>query len=70
MDVEIEQIAQKALREFCVHRTILCVAHRLVTILDADQVLVLKEGQIVEEGAPDALANMKDSYFASLLGDR
>jgi ABC-type multidrug transport system fused ATPase/permease subunit len=70
MDAQTDALAQKALREFCAHRTILCVAHRLDTILDSDRVLVLDKGRIVEEGAPNDLVNVTGSVFGGLLGDR
>jgi ATP-binding cassette subfamily B protein len=47
-------------------RTILTVAHRLATAKDADRVLVLEAGQIVEEGAPETLLR-RGGRFAALL---
>lgn len=47
-------------------RTVLLVAHRLSTVRGADQVLVLAEGQIVEQGPPDQLGSI-DSYYARAL---
>jgi ABC-type multidrug transport system fused ATPase/permease subunit len=47
-------------------RTVLIVAHRLSTVRGADQVLVLAEGRIVEQGPPDALGSI-DSYYARAL---
>ncbi|GIG23867.1 ABC transporter ATP-binding protein/permease [Cellulomonas denverensis] len=47
-------------------RTVLLVAHRLSTVRGADQVLVLAEGRIVEQGPPDQLGSI-DSYYARAL---
>jgi ABC-type multidrug transport system ATPase subunit len=46
--------------------TIICIAHRLNTIMDFDQVIVLDEGRIIERGEPGVLA-LEPSIFASLL---
>jgi ABC-type multidrug transport system fused ATPase/permease subunit len=70
MDTRTEALAQKAMKELCTNRTIICVAHRLDTILDSDQIVVLDEGRIVEQGAPDALVHMGGSYFEELLRNR
>jgi len=70
MDAESDNLAQQALREFCAQRTILCVAHRLDTILDSDQILVLDKGRVIEAGAPNDLINIPGSAFGGLLGDR
>ncbi len=50
LDNESERLVQEALAELIPHRTTLVVAHRLSTIEHADQVLVLDEGQLVEQG--------------------
>jgi len=70
MDAESDDLAQKALRELCAHRTILCVAHRLDTILDSDRILVLDKGRVIEEGVPNDLINIPGSALGGLLGDR
>ena len=43
--------------------TIVVIAHRLSTVMDADRLLVLEKGKVVEEGSPDDLLLNKESYF-------
>ena len=51
LDTETERAVQTALEEVRPGRTIFCVAHRLSTIKNADRIVVLHEGRIVEVGA-------------------
>ena len=55
LDSRNEQAIQEALRRVAAGRTTLVIAHRLSTIVDADQILVLQEGRIVEQGRHEAL---------------
>lgn len=55
LDNESEKIVQKALEELMENRTTLIIAHRLSTIRDADEILVLKEGRILERGTYESL---------------
>ncbi|NRA76155.1 MAG: ABC transporter ATP-binding protein, partial [Planctomycetes bacterium] len=55
LDSESEQRVQQALDELMRDRTVLVVAHRLSTVRDADRVLVLEKGHIVEQGTDDTL---------------
>lgn len=50
LDTESEALVQEALENVMRDRTVLVIAHRLTTIKDADEVLVLEQGQIVERG--------------------
>jgi subfamily B ATP-binding cassette protein MsbA len=51
LDTESEQIVQEALVKLMVGRTSLVIAHRLTTIMDADEILVIEGGKIVERGS-------------------
>lgn len=50
LDTQTERNIQASLSRVCENRTTLVVAHRLSTIVNADQILVLKEGEIIERG--------------------
>ncbi|KAJ5810965.1 ABC multidrug transporter [Penicillium robsamsonii] len=66
VDQETETIILDVLHERFPEHTVVCIAHRLKTILDYDQVIVLDEGSIVEFGNPVTLAS-QPSRFADLL---
>jgi ATP-binding cassette subfamily B protein len=66
LDSRTEAAIQKTLRKVRAGRTTLVVAHRLSTIADADQILVLKAGQIVERGAHHELVAHLGGEYAAL----
>lgn len=55
LDIETEQSVMQALRELSAGRTSLTIAHRLATIVDSDEILVMHDGQISERGAHQEL---------------
>lgn len=62
VDTYTESLIQKALSKLLRGRTSFVIAHRLSTIRDADLVLVMKDGQIVERGKHDALLSLNGLY--------
>ncbi|MFZ1256907.1 MAG: ATP-binding cassette domain-containing protein, partial [Saprospiraceae bacterium] len=68
LDTSSEKIIQEAMSEILKDRTALIIAHRLTTIQNADQIIVLRDGQIVEQGNHDDLLKKGGEYssFVSL----
>ena len=78
VDRGTDQIIQQTVRRACVRttssssagtrsRTLLVIAHRIDTIMDCDQLLVLSHGQLVEQGPPQQLATSGAGPFASMV---
>ena len=55
LDTVTERLVQDALSNLMKNRTVFAIAHRLSTIRDADMILVMRDGEIVERGTHDAL---------------
>lgn len=58
LDVENETQVQEALSRLLAGKTVIVIAHRMRTVMNADKIVVLKEGRVVEQGSPEIL--MKD----------
>lgn len=63
LDTESEKLVQDALDNLMKNRTSLVIAHRLSTIKNADEILVLRSGKIVERGTHDELYAKKEHYY-------
>lgn len=62
LDSESERSILEALAEISQNKTTLVIAHRLSTIIDADRILVIDDGKIVEQGSHQQLLNQSDHY--------
>ena len=62
LDNRSEKVVQKALDELMKGRTTLVIAHRLSTVRDADVIMVINDGQIVEKGSHDELLQQNGAY--------
>ena len=65
LDAENERLVQKAFDEAMANRTTLVIAHRLATVLRADWIIVLEDGQVAEQGTHNDLV-AKGGLYARL----
>jgi ATP-binding cassette subfamily B multidrug efflux pump len=65
VDSETEELIQNAIQKMMAGRTSIVIAHRLSTIQNADNILVLDHGEIVEQGNHNELMN-KNGYYSQL----
>lgn len=70
LDNESEIKIQKVIENLKGRVTVLVIAHRLSTVLDSDNLLVLEGGKIIEQGRPGELLKDKDSYFYKMYNIR
>ena len=73
LDSESERVIQDALKEVMKDRTTLVIAHRLSTIENADQVIVLRKGRVIEQGTHDELLANNGAYarlYQTQFGDQ
>jgi ABC-type multidrug transport system fused ATPase/permease subunit len=66
LDSESEKLVQGALENLMAGRTSIVIAHRLSTVMNADQIFVLDEGQIVESGTHEMLMKIPDGRYRNL----
>jgi len=66
LDSESERLVQDAIEKLMVGRTSIVIAHRLSTIRNADQILVIDNGQIVEKGTHDELIGLENGIYRNL----
>ena len=63
VDTRTEKAIQDAMQMVMKNRTSIVIAHRLSTIRDADMIVVMDHGQIIESGNHEQLLNKKGKYF-------
>lgn len=64
VDLETEMEIQKSLKRISEDRTVITVAHRLSTVMDADEIYVFDNGEIVEKGTHEQLLELKNVYYS------
>jgi ATP-binding cassette subfamily B protein len=69
LDVQTERAVEEALEGLAEGRTVIVIAHRLSTVRDADQIVVLADGEIVERGTHDELLVEGGRYAAMVARD-
>lgn len=67
LDVENETQVQEALSRLLAGKNVIVIAHRMRTVLNADKIVVLKEGSVVEQGAPEVLLQNEQSLFRRMV---
>lgn len=70
IDVVTEQATQRLISEEFKGATVLCIAHRLNTIIKSDRVLVMDQGKAIEYDSPRALMANPDSTFNRMLKEK
>ncbi len=63
LDAHNERVIMANLATFCRGRTVLVIAHRLSTVREADQIIVLNRGSVVEQGRHEELTEKRGAYF-------
>lgn len=69
VDIRLEILIQQAMDALIQNRTSFVIAHRLSTIKNADKILVIKNGDIVEQGTHDELL-AKNGFYAELYNSQ
>ena len=63
LDTESEKLIQKSISKLSENKTTIVIAHRLSTVMNADKIIVIDDGNVVECGKHEELINNKSSYF-------
>ena len=65
MDTETEETILNNLFEICRNKTTIIVSHRISSAKNADKIIILEDGQIIQQGSHNQLIN-QDGYYSSL----
>ncbi|MFK4785224.1 ATP-binding cassette domain-containing protein [Fusobacterium sp. MFO224] len=63
VDPENEYYIQKVLKKIAKEKTVIIIAHKLSTVVDADHIFMMEEGRIIEDGTHGELLEKKSRYF-------
>ena len=66
LDTASEAAVQKALEEAMKHRTVVVIAHRLSTVINADKIVAMQDGRVIEEGSHESLSRRANGLYARL----
>ncbi|MFC0480509.1 ABC transporter ATP-binding protein [Gellertiella hungarica] len=66
LDTASEAAVQKALEEAMKHRTVVVIAHRLSTVINADKIVAMQDGRVIEEGTHESLSKRANGLYARL----
>ncbi len=66
IDTKTEELIQKSVDKISREKTSIFIAHRLSTIVNVDKIIVLNQGEIIEEGSHNELVNKQEGYYSRL----
>lgn len=69
VDPKTDKLIQKIIRDLFESCTVITIAHRLITIMDSDRILVLDNGEVKEFDTPQTLLNIEGGYLATMVKD-